>query len=421
MTTRPSIHDAGWAYSDDTSFQAALASFLDALPTRPRLLGLGEPMHGEEAFPQLRNRVFQYLVEHEGYRSIAIESDCVAGLMVDDYIAEGAGSLDDVMKRGFSHGFGKSAANRELVEWMRDYNQGQPGDDRLRFFGFDAPTEITGAPSPRLVLTALYDYLAPHVDIDRRPCTFDAIDALIGDDERWTHPDAMMDPSQSVGSSSDVAKLRLITDDLLALLTSESPHLVSATSPADWRLAHFHGRTAAGLLRYHATMADTSPARWQRLMSMRDAMMSDNLNAIAANQARQGPTLVFAHNLHLQRHRSDCQMGDQTLEWWSAGAIIDPRIGDHYAVIASALGSAQHHGVDTPGEDTVEGILCTLPEDHYVLDSRRLAAALDATESEPIRRPDQRTGDGYFFALDPDHLAETDGVIFTKNIASSSA
>jgi hypothetical protein len=37
--------------------------------TRPRLLGLGEAMHGDEAFPRLRTQAFQRLVEHEGYGS----------------------------------------------------------------------------------------------------------------------------------------------------------------------------------------------------------------------------------------------------------------------------------------------------------------------------------------------------------------
>lgn len=105
-------------------------------------------MHGEEAFPRLRNQLFQHLVEHEGYRSIAIESDCVAGLIVDEFVADGVGSLDEVMQHGFSHGFRESEANRELVHWMRKYNRDSPAADRLRFFGFDAPIEMTRSPGP---------------------------------------------------------------------------------------------------------------------------------------------------------------------------------------------------------------------------------------------------------------------------------
>jgi erythromycin esterase-like protein len=54
-------------------------------------------------------------------------------------------------------------------------------------------------------------------------------------------------------------------------------------------------------------MADGSGSRatrMSRLLARRDAMMSENLQAIATREARQGPTLVFANNSHLQKDRS---------------------------------------------------------------------------------------------------------------------
>ncbi|MER6950683.1 erythromycin esterase family protein [Nonomuraea sp. NPDC000554] len=411
-----SVHDAGWAFADDSGVGAALKGFLQSLTARPRLLGLGEAMHGEEALPRLRNQVFQQLVEHEGYRSIAIESDCVAGLTVDAFVADGAGSLDEVMQCGFSHGFGESAANRELVSWMREYNTGRPVADRLRFFGFDAPLEMMSAASPRSALTALRGYLAAHVDAGLIPCGDDVIDRLIGDDDRWTNTDAAMNPSRSVGSSPDVTKLRLIADDLQALLVAEAPRLIAATSRDDWWRACMYGRTAAGLLRYHAGMADTSAKRVPRLMGLRDAMMADNLKAVVESQARRGPTLVFAHNRHLQRDPSRWQLADQLLEWWSAGAIVASQLGDQYAFVASALGGAPHQGLDVPRPDTLEGVLSTLPENRHLLNSRRLAAALADLGTELTLRTDNSTNYSYF-ALDPDHLQESDGVIFVKHLA----
>ena len=68
-------------------------------------------MHGVEAFPQLRNQAFQHLVEHDGYRSIAIETDCLAALTVDAFVADGKGELGEVVRSGFSHGFEKAEAN----------------------------------------------------------------------------------------------------------------------------------------------------------------------------------------------------------------------------------------------------------------------------------------------------------------------
>src|SRR5436305_12111845 len=98
---------------------AGISAFLGSLPATPLLLGLGEARHFVGELGELRNEIFQHLVEHEGYRSFAIESDCLRGLVVDDYITTGAGTLDDVMERGFSHNFGAAPGNRELVRWMR--------------------------------------------------------------------------------------------------------------------------------------------------------------------------------------------------------------------------------------------------------------------------------------------------------------
>src|SRR5918998_5225874 len=141
------------------------------LPARPRLLALGEPTHGEGTLLDLRNRLFRQLVEQEGYRTIAIESDCLMGLVVDDYVTSGTGTLDEVMERGFSHGFGAAPANRELVRWMRAHNDGRPPYERVRFAGFDGPLEITAAASPRQALTALHAYLTAWADTDLLPCT----------------------------------------------------------------------------------------------------------------------------------------------------------------------------------------------------------------------------------------------------------
>ncbi|WP_329084838.1 MULTISPECIES: erythromycin esterase family protein [unclassified Streptosporangium] len=427
MAADAPVRDDAWAFAGENAADlgAAITRLLRSLPARPRLLGLGEAMHGEETLPRLRNEVFRHLVEHEGYRSIALESDCLAGLTVDAYVTEGVGELDDVVRRGLSHGSGELESSRELVRWMREHNQDRPASDRVRFFGFDGPFEMTGPDSPRRALTALHGYLAAHVEIELLPYTVGTIDHLVGSDDRWSDPAVTMDPSLSVGLSADAGELRLIADDLLALLTAESPRLIRATSREDWWRANLHGRTATGLLRYHAVMADTSEARMVRLMGLRDAMMADNLLAIAERerQARRGPTLVHAHNRHLQRDESLWllppgwgPLEGRTLKWWSAGAVVAARLGDEYAFVASALGAATHQGLDAPEPDTLEGILSTLPGNRYVVDSASLAGALGATGTEPAPRTGTSANHSYF-PLDPGQLRETDGLLFVKHVA----
>ncbi|SCF66999.1 erythromycin esterase family protein [Streptomyces sp. Ncost-T10-10d] len=399
----------------DTSHAVDAAAVMRLLPARPRLLALGEPTHGEDALLDLRNELFRQLVEQEGYRTIAIESDCMMGLVVDDYVTSGTGTLDEVMEQGISHGWGISAANRELVRWMRAYNvradnDDRPTSERLRFAGFDGPLEITHAASPRQALTALHGHLSTRVDADLLPCTADTLDRLLGADDRWTDPAAMMDPSQSTGQSAEAGQLRLLADDLAALLDAQTPHLTTATSRDDRDRARLYGRTALGLLRYHYWMADTSPARMTRLVGLRDQMMAHNLLALA----ERGPALIHAHNGHLQRNKSTMRMGGMPLEWWSAGALVSAQLGEEYAFVATALGTIRHQGVDTPPPDTVEGLLYALPEDRCVIDAPRLAAALGDT------RPAPRVSPWFGYSpLDPAHLADGDGIVFVKDVPRS--
>ncbi|MGV9991217.1 erythromycin esterase family protein [Streptomyces sp. NPDC003374] len=403
----------------DTVHALDAAAVMRLLPARPRLLALGEPTHGEDTLLDIRNELFRQLVEQEGFRTIAIESDCVRGLVVDDHVTSGTGSLDDVMEHGFSHpdlGLGASAANRELVRWMRAYNEGRPASERLRFAGFDGPLELTAAASPRQTLTALHGYLAGHLDADLLPCAADTLDRLLGPDDRWTDPAAMMDPARSVGRTAEAGRLRLLAGELVALFEEYTPHLIAASSRDDFDRARLYGRTAAGLLRYHYWMADTSPARMTRLLGLRSRMMAGNLLAAA----ERGPVLVHAHNAHLQREQSTMRMWQGPVRWWSAGALVSARLGEAYAFLATALGTLRHRGVDTPPPETAEGLLYDLavPADPgpCLVDARRLAGALGGdTRAEP------RVSPWFGYApLDPARLADSDGIVFVKDVRASS-
>jgi erythromycin esterase-like protein len=392
----------------DIALPLDAAAVMRLFPAPPRLLALGEPTHGEDALLDVRNDVFRQLVERHGYRTIAIESDCLRGLVVDDYVTWGTGTLDEVVAQGFSHPWGPSTPNRELVLWMRAYNEDRPANERLRFAGFDGPLEITGAASPRQALTALHGYLASAVDPDLLPCTARTLDRLLGTDDRWTEPEAMTDPARSVGRSAEAGELRTLAADLVSLLDEQAPHLLATGSRDAWDRARLHGRTASGLLTYHYWMTEASPARMTRMLGVRDRMMADNLLALAD----RGPTLVHAHNAHLQREKSSMRMWQGPLEWWSAGALVGARLGGEYAFVATALGTIRHQGVDTPPPDTVEGLLYALPQDDpCVLDAGRLADVL----GEP--RPEPRVSPWFGYApLDPGHLDSVDGVVFVKDM-----
>ncbi|MYT22489.1 erythromycin esterase, partial [Streptomyces sp. SID7760] len=129
-----------------------------------------------------------------------------------------------------------------------------------------------------------------------------------------------------------------------------------------------------------------------------------------------GPVLVHAHNSHLQREKSSMRMWQGPVEWWSAGALVSAELGEEYAFLATALGTIRHRGVDVPPADTLEGLLYALPEDGCLLDTARLATALDGTPPAP------RVSSWFGYApFDAAHLAGSDGLVFVKDLPQGPA
>lgn len=366
----------------------------DFVPATCTLLAFGEPTHQEPAFARVRNQLFAQLVDN-GFRSITIETDRVAALAVDDFVRNGVGTFRQVMAEGFSHGFGELDANRQLVTWMREYNATRVDDQRLSFHGFDAPTEMMSAPSPRSYLEFARDYLGLDIDLE----------GLTGDDEQWSRTEAIMDPAASPGATPEAERLRVITDDMLTVLYARAPQLISATSHAEWITAETYLNAGLGLLRYHKQSADRQldeTTRVSRMLAVRDALMAQNLLAIRRADASRGATFVFAQNLHLQRNSCRWSLGDMDLTWFSAGAIADSLLGEQYRFVTGSLGHSAVLGLADPEPDTYEGLLSSRIRTWGLTTPVTLGAARIRTDPTPEQ--------GYF-PLDRATLNGADAVL----------
>jgi len=82
-------------------------------------------------------------------------------------------------------------------------------------------------------------------------------------------------------------------------------------------------------------MASPAPDRIATLLSLRTEMMAENLLAIVAQEQRRGPSLVFAHNAHLQRVQSHMPVGEDEVSWCSAGALVGLTLGERYVFLAT--------------------------------------------------------------------------------------
>ncbi len=343
-------------------FNAAVDTVIDSLGDEVTLLGFGEALHGGKELLVLRNQLFQRLVEAHGYSAIAIESSFPRSPIVNEYVlGHGQASYEAVQDTGFSHGFGKFEANRELVEWMRHYNADPAHPTKLQFYGFDSPTDMfTESPHPRQALYVALDFLSSVDEATGREYR-DRIDPLLEQDAAWENPAAALDPTQSIGRSQEATALRIETEELISELQVRRPELVAKSDERHYLEAVHSAVMARQLLNFHATLAQPSDQRQAKLLGIRAAMMAENLAYIVSRERGRGNILVFAHNSHLKRGKVQWQWGTETMIWWPVGSHLNAMFGRRYAVIGSAVGESLVHGIGQPESGTLEARLTSAP------------------------------------------------------------
>lgn len=342
-------------------FNAALDKVVASLGDSVELLGFGEALHGGEELLILRNKLFERLVEAYGYTAIAIESSFPRGTIINEYVlGRGPAAYEEVRDSGITHTFGKLEANRELVEWMRKYNNDPAHPIKLQFYGFDSPTEATGTDSPRQTLEFALDYLGS-VDRASGEEFRNRIEPLLGNDAEWENPAAIMDPSKAIGQTEAAKALRIETEELIAELLVRRPELAAKSGKTGYEEALQFAVEARQLLHYHAVLSLAAENRQARLLGIRDAIMAENLAYIVSREKGRGKVMVFAHNSHLKQGRTRWQWGNESLEWWPVGAHLKEMFGHGYAVIGSALGESPANGLGKPEDGTLEARLTSAP------------------------------------------------------------
>lgn len=396
------------------SFNSSADKFMASLDDSVKIIALGEALHGGEGFPMLRNKLFKRLVEVHGFSAIAIESSFPKGHFVNEYVnGNDSDSYDSIKEIGFSHGCGQLESNRELVEWMRQYNADSSHITKLRFYGIDSPTEMTGTDSPRQVLLFVLEYLGL-IDDESSKARRERIGALIGSDSDWENPSAMMDASKSIGLSDSATKLRIETEDLITELKVRRPELIKASNKDRYMEAEHYASVARQLLNYHAEMARNTEKRTSNLLGIRDAMIADNLVYAASCEQDRGKVFVFAHNQHLKKTNVQWNLGPNLVEWTPAGAHLCSLFGPQYVIIGAGLGISEDNGIGEPESGTLEALLTNELESAMFIQANKVQGLLyPEISSLPTRSGSSKNGS--YFPFTSKSLIDFDWLVVLKS------
>lgn len=128
-----------------------------------RVVGLGEPTHGQNEINQLRDRMTRFLVQHLGFRVIAMEDSAIKCRLVNDFIMHGGGTAQSVLRQQ-NFWTWRTLETLAMIEWLREWNIAYP-KDKVRFIGIDFQDIAT----PASELTGLLAQLDPGVETAYKP------------------------------------------------------------------------------------------------------------------------------------------------------------------------------------------------------------------------------------------------------------
>ena len=102
---------------------------------------LGEASHGTREFYRERIWITQRLIREKGFTAVAVEADWPDAWRVNRYVRGLSEDKDATQAlsgfKRFPAWMWRNIEVRDFVEWMRDYNKGRAGHDKVGFYGID--------------------------------------------------------------------------------------------------------------------------------------------------------------------------------------------------------------------------------------------------------------------------------------------
>lgn len=291
-----------------------------------RVIGVTECVH-EMIEPFLfRNALIKQLVTEQKIGAIAIESGFTESRLCYDYILGKDIALDSVMNNGFSCMFGTIDANKELLTWLRKYNEGKASNEQVHFYGFDVP----GCPPNPYVENAYagFDYVFNYLN---------GVDASISkefQDKITPYKNYLrIEPNYEEGStdfrdldSVGWSAIVQVLDELESRFSINAMQFEKASSELDYRWALHAVVNARANVDFLRSMGNPTYT-----YDVRDFQQFENIQWIAKNEHNKR-LLLFAHSVHLMK---EIHSNGTEMNYPRCGEYLGEAYGKEYVVIGN--------------------------------------------------------------------------------------
>jgi erythromycin esterase-like protein len=294
MTPHDAILTASTPVADVDAVAAAVEFIGDA-----ELALVGEASHGTHEFYANRAHITRRLIVESGFRAVVVEADWPDAYRVNCYVRHRSDdrtaveALEDF--RRFPTWMWRNADVVEFVEWLRDHNEGLPGDAQTGFYGMDLYALHA---SMRAVLQYL-DKRAP--DAARRARERYACFDRFGEDPQ----------AYAYAETFGLEPCEQEVIDVLMELQRRSAEMAKGNHVArdEYFFAEQNARLVKNAEEYYRTMFHGGTKSW----NLRDQHMAGTIGALRrylSDADRPAKLAVWAHNSHVGDARAT-QMGQR--------------------------------------------------------------------------------------------------------------
>ncbi|MFC3069420.1 protein-L-isoaspartate(D-aspartate) O-methyltransferase [Phenylobacterium soli] len=292
---------------DDPAFGALFDRFAKA-----KVVLLGEASHGTSEFYRARAAITRRLIEHHGFKIVAVEADWPDAAHFDRYVRHlPPPKHDEPPFRRFPTWMWRNAEVEGFIEGLREWNLARAPDARAGFYGLDLYNLSAS-------IRAVLDYL-------------DRVDPQAGDIARQRY--GCLTPwaknPQSYGRMALSAGYRACEEGVVRTLTEllgNRPEYVKADGTA-FLDAMGNARLVKNAEAYYRAMYYGSAESW----NLRDTHMFETLCSILDSQGPDAKAVVWAHNSHIG-DASKTEMGTEREEL-NIGQLCRERFGAEAALI----------------------------------------------------------------------------------------
>ena len=292
-----------------------------------KIVGLGEATHGTKEFFQLKHRIFKYLVENHGFKIFGFEADMGESIFIDRYITTGKGNIKNLMLNKMHFWTWKTEEVKDLLEWMKIYNEGKTEDEKIHYMGIDCQYMTY---QPYLILE-YFNKVKPEFISEINP-TLNMIKAM-----RNNVPSRVREYYENMSAT----KKQEISDSLGNVLTK----INDIESELIAKSSHFEYLYIRQLVRNMQQVNEKLFTSTRTEYSYRDKYMAENAIWLSTLFGENTKIAIWAHNGHVSYDTSYDYDG-------SMGYHLKSEIGTQYQIVGFSFSkgsfSAAYRGTRIP-------------------------------------------------------------------------